>query len=239
METIERNPKAGQPDYLLTTLYLNRRNFGLKPKIGVLYSPYDQWSIGLTVGKQFRISGSGDAELRQFPTLDAAGTPVTPNVNYADSVTATSLQNVSSARVAPVELTLGQAFFFSPSFLVAADFFLYTPDPQFTDWAVQTTWNAAVGLEWHATPKTPLRFGLFTNNSNTAPVAEGGTDQTDHVNQYGVSTGFSFVGQQSSITLSGNYTYGAGKSQIVGNSVATQALTQQSLTVYLSASYQL
>ncbi len=237
-ETVEFN--AGNPaDYFLNMGYVMREDFGLKPKLGVVWTPLPIWSVAFTFTKHIHIYGGGAFEQRSAPQKDTAGALIAPNGSFAHDVTSSSISNVFSRRVAPFEFTLGNALFLSDTFLMSGDFTLYTPDPDYIESTVVTTWNAALGFEWYLFPKIPVRWGLYTNNANTPATAEGGINQGTSVNMYGGTVGFSFMGPQSSITVTGGYAYGKGEGQIVTNSTAIQDATQQAFTFYLSASYQL
>jgi hypothetical protein len=122
---------------------------------------------------------------------------------------------------------------------MSGDFTFYTDDPDFLEHQTIVTWNAALGFEWYILQKMPIRWGVYTNNANTPAVQDGPTDQAISVNMYGATAGISFMGQQSSITLTGSYAWGRGEGQIVSGSTNVQDVTQQAFSFYLSASYQL
>jgi long-chain fatty acid transport protein len=239
LEYIEYAPE-NSGKYFIQGGYITRGNLGIKPKIGVMWAPFDVWTLGFSAGMNIPFYGNGIFESVSVPKRNSStGVITTPDGSVQNDVTKNSIGNVYSRKVSPLELAWGNAFFLSKKVILAVDAYFYTPDFSNLEYVTQFTWNASLGLEVYATEKFPIRLGLFTNNANTPKVRMGAKDQPNHVDQYGASLGFSILGPQSSITLSASGMYGHGQGQIVSNSTNIQDINQWSVTAYLAASYQL
>jgi long-chain fatty acid transport protein len=167
----------------------------------------------------------------------STSTPCTSSYN-------TSPTSSSTKRSYPLTLSLGVAYFPTDRLLYSADFVYY----QQTDGVASShldnyartkvsTWNASAGLEYYYTDQWALRSGLYTNNANTPTLSNGGVDQPENVNIYGLSLSLSHFTRNSSITGGFSYSTGSGKAQVISSLTNIQDVTASSLTVFLSTSY--
>ncbi len=223
--------------YQLNQTYLSRDAWGLMPKLGILYVPIPRLSLGVTAAKTFSVSGKGRAK-GLSTTLDDSGIPA-PSGDFETDFDAASYERFPSRVLAPWELSFAAAWFPSDSWILSTQLDYQTADSDFSQYAVQPSVNLALGVEWAEIQQFPLRVGVFTNNSNTPTLVSGATDQKEHVDQLGVSAGLSWMSPGSSISLSGSYQWGLGEGQILSGQDAVQDVRMESLTLFLSGSYQL
>lgn len=201
--------------------YYETNEWGIKPIVGLMWTPADKLSVGLTMS-QAKIMDS--ATRYQFIKKDTA-----------NIMTRTDIVS-NEQRVMPLSTTLGVAYFATNSLLFSGDFSYYgkTSDPNFGD--KEATWNVALGTEYYLSDKLALRGGLFTNRANTPEIKTGDVNALDHVDLLGGSLSFTRFTRQTSITLGGAYSYGAGKAEILGDN-RIQDVETQTLTIFLSAGY--
>lgn len=206
--------------------YINLVERGYKPILGIMWSPADKWTIGLSVAKTFIYSESKNSQLT-FKDANA----LTPN-DY--TLTEAS---VDGKRKYPLEVRAGLAYFASSSLLVTADADYYSKvtDPVFGD-RVKVV-NGAIGTEYYLDKNWAVRGGLFSNLANTPDLVQGRTGQDEKIDIYGASASISNFTRNTSITLGGNYTKGSGQSQILGNSTDIQDVKTTGWMVFLSSSY--
>jgi long-subunit fatty acid transport protein len=206
--------------------YINLVERGYRPVLGVMWSPGDKWTIGLSVAKTMLYSESKTSQVT-FKDANA----LTPNE------VSETFDNVAGKRKFPLEMRAGVAYFASNSLLVSADGSYYSKvtDENFGD-RVKVL-NGAVGMEYYLDKKWAVRGGLFSNLANTPELQALRTNQDEKIDLYGVSASVSNFSRNTSITLGGSYTKGSGQAQLLGNSTAIQDVKSTGWMMYLSSSY--
>lgn len=204
-------------------VYYQTNESGIKPIVGFMWTPIDKLSLGLKMS-QTKVFSS-DVNVQKMYKTDTSNT-----------VTRYDL-TINEKQEHPFSTTLGVAYFQTSAFLVSGDLSYYakTSDPNFGD--KEATWNAALGTEYYASERWALRAGLFTNRANTPVINNGDNNKLDHVDLYGGSLSMTYFTRQSSVTLGGSYSYGAGKAQVSDNTTDIQDVESQSETIFLSAGY--
>ena len=96
--------------------------------------------------------------------------------------------------------------------------------------------DAAVGTEYYINKKMAIRAGLFSNVANTPPIQVGVTEIEERINLYGASLSITSFAGDSSVTLGGTVSYGAGQAQI-NTKDEVQNATTFGWTMFLSSSY--
>lgn len=205
---------------------IDQATYGLYPKIGLQYMPVPKWSIGWTVAKTFTVQSHRHTHLQDIDSNNGTN-PMSSSTDDSPNL------------ISPIEETIGVAFFSSKRSLYTADLLYDTADSSFADYSAQATWNVSVGTEQYISEQFILRFGLFTNNSNTPSVVAGNQNQPDHVDLYGATGALSFRSPGSSVTLGTSYSFGTGKGQPIGGSTAINDISETHLNIYLVGSYQL
>lgn len=206
--------------------YIESDEWGIKPVVGVMWSPVDKLSVGLTVSKTLVFSSD---ILRQSTVYDAAlATSSREYVNY------------DYKRKYPYQVTAGAAYFLNSSLLVSGDLSYYTSyDYAWVDGLNkrEAVVNGAVGAEYYINKNWAVRGGLFTDFANTPDVVAGGINQKEHIDMYGTSMTVSHFTKNTSISAGGSFKIGSGESQVLGGSSAIQDVDANNWTIFISSSY--
>jgi len=216
MNVIVNDPAAVYTagDIFITNKYQTDEFWGMLGKFGIQWMPMNKIAFGLTIG-----GGGFFSHFNETQTLQ-------------NGALSTSKGNVSSSAL-PVEVRLGTAYFPSNRLLLTADVIGHFGTTNF-DTQVQNTINGAIGTEYYITDIMPIRLGFFTNFANTPEMVKTKTRQDMHVDLYGVSTSISLQSRNSSITLSGFYQYGTGKSEIGTDTGVTETAIVQNYQIALT-----
>jgi long-chain fatty acid transport protein len=209
-----------------TNQYIERVERGYKPIVGLMYTPAEKLSLGVSLSKTFVYSSS----LNSQRTFKDANAP-TPNDYTRDVV------DISAKRKFPYELRMGAAYFPSSSLLLTADAIYYTSVHDETFGNRVSVLNGAVGAEYYFSRNWAMRGGLFTDLANTPELDPAKSDQPEKIDLYGASLGVSHFTRNTSVTLGGSASYGTGKAQIVSNSTTMQNAEIFGWTIFLSSSY--
>jgi len=206
-----------------TNQYIERVERGYKPILGLMYTPVEKLSLGVSLAKTF-VYGSSFTSQRTFKD---ANDP-TPTV----AVTSTS-----ATRKFPYELRMGAAYFPSSSLLLTVDAVYYTSVHDDVFGNRVSVLNGAVGAEYYFSRNWAMRAGLFTDLANTPELDPARSDQPEKIDLYGVSLGVSHFTRNTSVTLGGSASYGKGKAQIISGSTTMQDAEIFGWTIFLSSSY--
>ncbi len=202
--------------------YINLVERGYRPILGLMWSPADKWTVGVSLAKTFLYSES----LTTQSTTKAPGAE--PTVTF---------DSVDGKRKFPIDLRVGVAYFASTSLLISADADYHTKvnDPVFGDRV--SVLDAAVGTEYYINKNWAVRGGIYSNLANSPDLQATRTNQDEKVDLYGVSASVSNFSRNTAITLGGNYTKGSGQAQIVSNSASIQDVKEKGWMIFLSSSY--
>lgn len=225
---------------------------GIRPVLGLMWSPLDKVSVGLSVSKTALFYANQSRRLIYDTTFDDPATAVNEIATFRIQADA------DAVREYPWSGTLGVAYFPTEALLLSGDFSYFTAVPKKTfDLPATTylttgqttaninvdsfeerlaTWNAALGLEYFIISDIALRAGVFTNRSNSPEPVEGETSGLEHIDLYGGSTSVSYFSRNSSLTLGSSYSYGTGKAQVVSGT-GVQDANAYTWAVFLSSSY--
>jgi long-chain fatty acid transport protein len=206
--------------------YVDRVERGFKPIIGIMVSPVDKFTVGLSIARTYLYGDSMDIqETSKF--ADAA---------TADDFTFETGNNAGSERKYPYEIRAGVGYFASPSLLITADAAYYSKlnDPSGDRVSVV---NGAVGAEYYLNKSWAVRGGVFSNLANTPELQAGRSNQDEKIDYYGLSASISNFTRNTSITFGGNMTNGSGKAQILEGSTNIQNADSTGWTIFLSSSY--
>lgn len=208
--------------------YMETSEFGIDPILGVMWSPVDKVSLGLSVRQTTILDSRWEV---QTTIVDEAA--VVPNAVF----TAPAQAKGDDKREHPLITSLGIGYFPSNKLLLSADFRYYTATESVGAFpGREATWNAAGGIEYFPTGSWALRGGLFTNRSSTPPLSSNVGGQDDHYDMNGLSASVTKLTPTSSITGGVTYSMGVGDSQPYGDTMI-RTVEANSLTVFLSSSY--
>lgn len=211
--------------------YVQSSETGIEPILGVMWSPFDKYSLGMTIRQVSIIDAENSSQLI---CVSDQGTP--PDPQCATPVGGTALDPAHAVnnveRDLPTQINLGVAYFHSNDLLLSGDLALYTS----TDTA-ESVVNLALGGEYYSSENWAYRGGFYTNFANTPDVIAGQSGQDDHVDIYGLTFSVSHFTRDSSITLGLSYTTGSGDAQIdATDPTAIQGVDMSSFSFYISSS---
>lgn len=231
---------AGQNALLDGTFYqkIQTEEFGLQPRLGVMWAPAPKVSVGLMAQTTFMITQN--PESRESSTNNLCTESATESGDFTNCSTfdnqldpldlsqasSSSLQKNQDNEL-PVEVNLGVAYFATDALLYSADFGYASK----TD-VYEATWNLAGGVEYFLNPTWAVRGGLYTNNANTK--SDVATYKLDHVNMIGGAFSLSRYTKGSNITVGINYAQGSGEADLFNSSTRVQNVSVNSLNFFIS-----
>lgn len=204
---------------LWTNQYFEITESGIEPIIGMMWTPAERLSVGLSMRQVMLYYSGARAQVTQYPSAS----PTMP---------APVLSTSTEKRDLPLNTRLGVAWFASQNLLLASDIAHYSAAGNRI-----SIMNYSLGGEYYFSPAWATRFGLYTDNSNTPELAAGKTSQLEHVDLTGLSLSLSRFTRSSSLTLGINTVSGSGEAQVLSGTTDTQDLSIAGLTIYISASY--
>jgi long-subunit fatty acid transport protein len=218
-----------------TNSYFKLSETGLRPIIGLTWSPVEKLSLGATVSTTILFKSSASLQSTCVDTL----TPTNCNATVPTAPVPFQIPTLTSfdaKRKYPVRAAIGAAYFASSNLLLSTDLTYHTAvdDPVFNNKVA--TLDVAVGSEYYLSKQWAMRAGLFSNVANTPPIQAGVTNIEERINLYGGSLSFTRFTGDSSVTLGGSVSYGAGQAQITTKDEVQTARTF-GWTMFLSSSY--
>lgn len=238
-------------DFEWQNVYRERTEWGMRPIVGIMWSPEDaKYSVGLAVSQTYVFDSDTDIQFtckgydwdrNSDGTNDedtCGGDPATDDVLRFDF-------SSDKERDYPLVTTLGVAFFPTNAFLISGDISYYTGTDEIKDenngltlqGERRSLLNASIGAEYYLSEKVAFRLGAFTNLANTPDIERGKTGQDEQVDLLGGSLSLSYFTKGSSITIGTSYGYGKGEAQIIGGSQKIQDMTMSTLMVFVGAGY--
>ena len=206
--------------------------YGIRPVLGIMWSPLDTLSIGLNLNRTFVLSSSRKVQ-ENYKCAENPDPAAQPHAScVANDVIRVTSRSDASAQY-PFQTRLGLAYFPSPTLLLSGDMIFNSS----TDDGKEAVINLAFGGELYVTPQWALRAGLFTNKANTPTVETGKTNQLDHVDMLGGSFSLTRFTRNSALTAGFSYAAGDGKAQVFPDDVTIYDVSTSSLTMFLSATY--
>lgn len=199
-----------------TNDYFQIEEFGINPVFGLMWTPLERLSLGISVRKTWI--------LRSRARLQSTAKAVTDTVIALPSVATSSEQ-----RDLPVLINAGAAYFASDRLLVTAD----VSWSQATD-SANSVVNFALGTEYYLYPQWALRAGVFSNMSNTPELNSTSQGQKEHIDLFGGSASLCRFTRNSSLSVGVTTSVGTGKAQMVRGVTTIQDMSAQSLTTFIA-----
>lgn len=216
--------------------YFELEELGIKPLLGVMWSPAKQWSLGMTMSKVNIL----DSTITSHQTCLGANSGSYAATALCQTGNIVAHQVVSSDEKGryPLNVTLGAAWFASDALLLSADMGYYDAVQAGADSRTSVV-NVALGSEYYLNPRWAVRAGFYTDNANTPKLQSNFTayNQNENVDLYGISASISHFTRNSALTFGFNYSSGEGKAQIVAGDPTLQDVTMQNFGISLAASY--
>ncbi|MBF0219185.1 MAG: hypothetical protein HQL49_06615 [Gammaproteobacteria bacterium] len=208
--------------------YIEASESGYQPVLGMMWSPIDRLSIGLSL-RQTQIVSS-DYQLQQ--------TNATPAEDGSDQLLAPQVHQDDGARDTPLTSNLGIAWFASDRLLFSSDFAYYSATTDQGGYSArEATWNIALAAEYYPVANWAVRGGYFSNNANTPKIDTTATNQHEHVDLHGLALSVSRFTRNSSLSVGLNYSRGSGEAQLFSDNSAVQTLKMESVNLFLASSY--
>lgn len=201
--------------------YYQTSETGLRPILGIMWTPLDKFSFGATLSTTFIQSATSKLQTTNKPTT--SGT------------TTLAISDDHDKRDLPVSFALGAAWFPSSSLLYSLDVTRHSATHDSTQ-SREATVNMAMGVEYYPTSRWAVRGGLFTNFAATPEIDPSRVNQQEHVDLFGLSTSLTRVTSGASITGGVTYAQGSGKAQLFSNIPTVVAVERRSLTLFMSTS---
>jgi len=229
--------------------YIYRTEWGVKPTLGMIWSPTDKVSIGLTAAQHYLLK-------TDHLTTSTVNTNVGPTADPNDP-TGTRSRNDNNRNL-PLEVKAGIAYFPSPSLLLSADLSYHNNSGNFdrnettiryTDSSKTSSYvlddelepvvNLALGAEYYLNDRYALRGGLYTDFANTGKLSKDGltANQPEHIDIYGTTLSLTRFTRSTSTTLGLGYSYGQGDAQVAANNPKIQQVEVSNINAFLSAAY--
>jgi len=222
------NPGAGQYDW--TNQQIATSEIGINPIFGLMWSPSQRSSLGFTLRKTFIISSQTQQECtKQASAVSPDGVICGQTFTFNDykHITTSSSTYVDP----PWEIAVGWAGFPNNKEVYSADLKLYTGGDH------TPTWNASAGYEHFFNSRWNSRFGLYTNNANTATPSSSDTLPVEHVDEYGITASVGRFTRTSSVSVGIAYVSGSGTRSNLTDSGQTVPVFINATTLYLTAYY--
>lgn len=200
---------------------------GIYPKLGVRWAPHRKFSFGVTLSKVFIAISRWDfmSNIKERGSADFIYSKVSSKAE----------------RNTPFELGVGLALYPTESITFTFDTNLYT-DPgrdAFSSYGYEPVLNFAFAAEYEINKKNVVRIGYFTNNTNAPDPTIEETRAVEHIDMWGVSTGYSIHNESTSFTLGIVFSKGSGVAQIYDGVSTAIPVTRYSATGLLSTNYKL
>ena len=208
--------------------YLTRKEYGIKPILGIMYSPMEKISLGLSLSKVFLLQSSYNRQNTIATNYCSSNT----NKLCTDAQFLRTTITSDIKRTIPWQLNAGATWFVNSKMLLTSSLWIYQAIYDTTRPLV----NAAGGLEYYFTGKWAMRMGAYTNMANTPYLdANKIKNANEHVNIVGATFSISHFTRTSSLTLGAVGNYGRGNAQILGNA-SIQNVVYMGASVFISAS---
>jgi long-subunit fatty acid transport protein len=206
---------------------------GYEPIIGLMWSPDDSLSFGLSLRKTFITSSSTRFQATCSSNAAATTPQCSPSGGLPQDPTITTSR---SKRDLPLNVRFGVAYFQTAKLLYSADI-SYFEEVDSATFDAEEVVNYALGVEYYFSPLWAIRGGYYTNNANTPKVSATGLNQRDNVDLTGISLSVSRFSRSSSVTLGLAVSSGDGEAQVITGSSQIQDVEQTTETLYLSTAY--
>ncbi len=195
---------------------ISEQNSGFMPKIGLMWSPLEKFSFGVTLSRIFLYHTRYEQIVFKYPEGTADKGVIT--------------KNDPPTRAFPYHITWGMAYFPSPFLLLSSDMDYYLANEK----DKLSILNYAFGAEYFFSESHAIRLGFFSNKTNVPTPASASASSSQSIDMYGTTLGYSLYSKSSTITAGVLYSLGEGKAKL---GAGIRDYTQQNLTLLLSASY--
>lgn len=230
---------SGGTNYEWNNTYEYNEETGLRPILGLLWSPMDKVSIGVTLSKTLVTDSKHEVHNTCKGITNTTGTPIgtCDNSNKDRNIT-----NSTQKRDLPLRISTGIAYFYNERILFSGDLNYFSSTSASFEKAKASVINFSLGTEYYLNPEWALRGGFYTNMANTPELQTRNVTgvQDPHVDLYGLSFSTSHFSRNSVLSFGFNTMFGSGKAQLFpasGGTAQLQNVEINTLTLFLSATY--
>lgn len=231
MFDFENSASASTTDiYHWENSYVAREEYGVKPLLGIMYTPFEKLSLGMTVSQVYMLRSSTNLQTSCSTTFEPAFGVGACNEGAMDTIS----QAYSGSREFPLVIGFGAAYFATNALILSADATYHSP----INGTRIPVVNASAGLELYVTDTIAIRMGTYTNFSNTKELTVGVLNANpEHIDMYGGSFSFTSFTRSSSLTLGVTGSYGSGEAQVIQGSPNLNNVEAYTATAFMSAAY--
>lgn len=207
-----------------STEYASTTEFGLRPGVGIMFTPREKLSFGFKIAKSFLLSSDY--------VYQKSGPDSTSGVDYNFRQAAEK----KDKREYPWVIRSSAAYFFDKRFIVAGalNYFSATSDSQLGD--RNAVVNLSAGAEYYLRDNLALRGGVYTNNATTPKLSANKLGQYEHIDYIGVTASVTRFSRSNALTFGLQYAAGSGKAQLFAEPIL-QSVDASVFNVFMSASY--
>lgn len=226
----------GNTDAEWSNEYYYTEETGIRPIVGIMWSPAKKVSLGATLSKTIIFSSTTKV---QASCRGAANYTYAANNLCQSSTLTRSTSESNHKRDHPIKLSLGAAYFYNEKLLVTGDFNYFTS----TDDGRVAVFNFAFGGEYYLDSHWALRSGIFSNYANTQELQSTNVSriQAEHVDMFGLGISLSHFSRNTILSLGLNYAFGDGKAQLSNadsnGNAQLHDVEIQSYTIFISATH--
>jgi len=239
LSILNQEIKTSNGGYEWTNVYTHLDEWGYRPVLGFMWSPMDKVSVGLAVSKTVLVSSNSTWQ-KTLAWDNIAVQVDTDNDGIADSISTSGAvipdgqSSTDEKRKYPTQVSVGVAWFASPSLLLTGDLNHYTAVKEQLADEVN---NIALGAEYYYSRNWALRGGFYTDYANTPEVKSGRINQLEHIDLYGGTLSLSHFTRNTSVSLGGGYTIGKGHAQIIDDITNIQTAEVRGWMLFFSSSF--
>ena len=219
-----------------SNLYFESSEQGIEPVIGLMWTPTESVSFGLSVRQNIIVSSDSRIQLSCSSDVNNPAAQSAQCIPVGNSPLDPTISTSSQKRDLPLSVRLGFAYFPTSQLLFSTDL-SYFEAVDNSNFSTEQVINIAIGTEYYFNAEWALRGGIYTNNANSPEIIPGQLNQIDHVDLIGFSLSLSRFSKKSSITLGYSASSGDGKAQVIAGSPQIQDVELSVETIFLSTSY--
>jgi len=219
-----------------SNLNFETTEYGYEPVVGLMWSPNDLLSFGLSIRQTFLTSFNSRTQTTCSSDVNNPLLQPSQCIQVGGSVADPTITKSNDEPDLPLNVRFGVAYFPTPRLLYSVDV-SYFEEVDSSGYEAEEVINYAFGIEYYFNAKWAVRGGVYTNEANTPDLSSSKLNQADHVDLTGASLSISHFSKTSSITVGYSYQTGDGEAQVITGSSEIQDLEQTIETVYLSTNY--
>jgi len=223
-------PASEDDKYHWENIYTSLTEIGVKPIFGMMYTPVEKISLGLTLTQTVLLHSDYKIQMSCATTyIDTAVQGALCQPSAFNRIISTN----NEKRDFPFTINLGAAYFANNKLLLTSSAWIYEAINKTSSPLV----NVAAGLEYYISGKLAIRMGGFTNFANTPKLTPKAINEyNEHINIIGGTMSFTHFTRASSISFGAAATLGEGDAQVIGGATTIQEVEYMGASIFISAS---